>query len=160
MPSTLRGSDNFDTAIADTSNAIWDGIPMTEGEVNAIVTTAGTFVSAKRYPDGSIVGSTSLGSFTIYPNGEAVIYSLDISISAPTAHTGGMYYGDSGSQQSPLVLVSVHIITSKNMYAGGGMGNTMHEFYNTTTNYYSIRLIATVSGASCTATAKIEGRWK
>ena len=116
----------------------------------------GTSPTAKIYPDGTIVGSTSNGNYTKSPNGD-LLMTTTLAMAGPTTAGGSNFYSASTVWTYPIAAVSGIYVSGSNSNSvywmvGGGSANNLSSAHRVTYGASS----ATASTAYMTGV----GRWK
>jgi len=146
--------------VADVYGWANDGIPYIDEDA------IGANPTATLYPDGTIVGSTSNGSYTKYPNGDLECYLARTSAGTTPASNGALWIGASYDWKYPILFIEVANIVSLNAKYKTGHDpvscSSLSGTVNTTSTFYGIRSWYAVGNLSCTSSEyySAKGRWK
>lgn len=122
----------------------WAGVALSGAELTA-VGIVGTSPQADIYPDGTIVGSSSNGSFTKYPNGDIECRGTSGTITSSTT-AGSLYRSSSGtSMVFPIEFSSTPDIGTSTSQVGVAVGWVAGNAVSLTG--INVYIISYVSGA-------------
>jgi len=140
----------------------WDGVSLTEQEVIDFygvgsLTLQGTFVSAKSYPDGSIVGSNSNGNFTMSANGT-------LEVDKDVFYTYGIQNTDlhQGSFNYPIVFNGAVTITTADIRGDNGQTYSarLYIYAALSPSSFSFNFWKEQADGSFSYSYVAKGRWK
>ena len=122
----------------------------------------GTSPQAILYPDGSIVGSTSNGRFTLYPNGDAVAYLLLTGTSILINNAYGTLFQGITTLFYPISpMTSAVVASGAYQWAGSASWGNVLSISNNKTIIRGIDILLRGTGDQTSfVSAVVHGRWK
>ena len=137
--------------VADVYGWANDGIPYIDEDA------IGANPTATLYPDGTIVGSTSNGSYTKFPNGDLECKFRDTLETATNSTNGSIFFGNSPTYSFPITFTSTPELTSASW---DNNSITWCSPSGTTSSTVNFRVIGGTTGATGAPMYVAKGTWK